>query len=72
MDGSCSCIAQIFLSRKLNALAHTIHPNIHTDINLIYPSTHTHIMVHLDLCKYLLKEESFELSFEVGEGGEIP
>ena len=30
MDGS--CIAQIFLSRKLNALAHTLHANVHTDI----------------------------------------
>ena len=43
MDGS--CIVQIFLSRKLNVLAHTIHANIHTDINIIYPPpppTHTH------------------------------
>ena len=52
MDGS--CIAQIFPSRKLNALlAHTIHANIHTDINKIYTHTHTHtlIMVLLDLWK---------------------
>ena len=33
MDGS--CIAQIFPSRKFKALAHTIHANIHTDINMI-------------------------------------
>ena len=42
-DGS--CIAKIFPSRKLNALAHIIHANIHTDINIIHPSppdTHTH------------------------------
>ena len=75
MDGS--CIAKIFSSRKLNALAHTIHPNIHTDINIIYPPPHTHthtlthIMVRLDLWKCLLKKESFELGFEVREGGEI-
>ena len=41
MDGS--CIAQNFPSKKLNALAHTIHANIHTDINIIYPPPpHTH------------------------------
>ena len=39
MDGS--CIAQIFPSRKLNALAHTFHANIHTDINIINTNTHT-------------------------------
>ena len=33
-DGS--CIAQIFPSRNLNVLAHTIHANIHTDINIHY------------------------------------
>ena len=38
-----SCIAQIFLSRKHNVLAHTIYANIHTVINMIYPSPHTHI-----------------------------
>ena len=73
MDGS--CIAQIFPSRKLNVLAHTIHANIHTDINIIPPPhthTHTHIMVRLDLWKCLLKTESFEMGFEVREGGEIP
>ena len=73
MDGS--CIAQISPSRKLNALAHTIHANIQTDINIIYappPHTHTHIMVRLDLWKCLLKKESFELGFEVREGGKIP
>ena len=43
-DGS--CIAQIFPSRKVNALAHTIHANIHTDINIMYPSTHTHTHTH--------------------------
>ena len=71
MDGT--CIAQLFPSRKLNALAHTIHI-IYTDINIIYPSTHTHThtMVPLDLWKCLLKKESFELGFEVREGGEIP
>ena len=36
MDSSCT--AQIFRSRKLSALAHTIHANIPTDINII----HTH------------------------------
>ena len=70
MDGS--CIVQIFLSRKLNVLAHTIHANIHTDINIIYPSPHTYIMVRLDLWKCPLKKESVELGFEVREGGEIP
>ena len=74
MDGS--CIAQIFPSKKLNALAHTIHANIHTVINIIHTHTHTHthtrIMVHLDLWKCLLKKESFELGYEVREGGEIP
>ena len=42
MDGS--CIVQIFPSRKLSALVHTIHTNIHTDINITYPlpPTHTH------------------------------
>ena len=49
---------------------------IYTDINIIYPSTrtrtHTHThMVRLDLWKCLLKKESFELGFEVREGGEI-
>ena len=29
-------------------------------------------MVCLDLWKYLLKKDSFELGFEVREGGEIP
>ena len=32
MDGS--CIAQIFPSRKLNALAHTIHANMYTNMNI--------------------------------------
>ena len=41
MDGS--CLVQIFLSRKLNALALTIHADIHTDTNTIHPSpSHTH------------------------------
>ena len=68
MDGS--CIAQIFPSRKLKALAHIIHANIHTDINIIYhpPTPHTHLMVRLDLWKCLLKDESFELGFRVREG----
>ena len=65
MDGS--CIAQTLLSRKLDALAHTIHANIHTDTH-----THTHTMVRQDLWKCLLKKESFKLGFEVREGGEIP
>ena len=65
-------MAQIFQLRKLNVLAHTIHANIPTDINVIYPSPHTHIMVRLDLWKRLLKKESFEPGFEVREGGEIP
>ena len=69
MDGS--CIAQIFPSRKLTALAHAIHANIHADINMIDPSSiHTHIMVHLALWKRPLKKESFELGFEVRESGE--
>ena len=55
MDGS--CIVQIFPSRKLNALAHTIHANIHRH-NLPLP-THKHIIVCLDLWKCLLKTESF-------------
>ena len=38
MDGSCT--PQIFPSRKLNALAQTIHANMHTDINIIYRSPH--------------------------------
>ena len=44
---------------------------MHTDINIIYTHTHTHITVRLDLWKRLLKKESFELGFEVREGGEI-
>ena len=41
MDGS--CIVQIFPSTKLNALAHTIHANVHTDVNIFTPRhTHTH------------------------------
>ena len=48
IDGS--CIAQIFPSRKLNVLAHTIHGNIHTDINIIYPcqtlDPHTKHLIH--------------------------
>ena len=40
MDGS--CIVQIFPSRKLSALAHTIYANMHTDINIIYTFPHTH------------------------------
>ena len=44
MDGS--CIAQIFLSKKFSALAHTIHVNAHTDVNVIYPSPHTHTHIH--------------------------
>ena len=75
MDGS--CIAQIFSSRKLNALAHTIDANIHTDINIIHPYTHRHKhararAVRLNLWKSLLEKETFELGFEVREGGEIP
>ena len=45
MDGS--SIAQDFPSRKLSVLAHTIHTNIHTYMNIIYTHTHTHI--HLSL-----------------------
>ena len=75
MDGS--CIAQIFSSRKLNALAHTIHANIHTDTNIIHPYTQRHTHAHaravrLNLWKSLLEKETFELGFEVREGGEIP
>ena len=77
MDGP--CIAQIFLSRKLKVLARIIHADIHTYINIIYPpppNLHppppTHNMVRLDFWKCLLKKESFELGFEVREGGEIP
>ena len=61
MDGC--CIAQIFSLRKLNALAHTIHANTHTDINIIHTHTrahtHTHTMVRPHLLKRLLKKESF-------------
>ena len=53
MDGS--CIAQIFPSRKLHALAHIIHGNIHTDINIIYPPTHTH--THTMVRSLLLGED---------------
>ena len=63
MDGS--CIAQVFPSRKLIALAYTIHADIHTGINIIY--THTH-WPRLDLWKCLLKKESFELGFDAREG----
>ena len=66
-------IAKIFLSRKLNVLAHTIHTNIHTDINIIYPSPHTHTHHGQPiLWKCLLKKDRFELGFGVREGGEIP
>ena len=37
MDGF--CIAQILLSRNLNALAHTMHASIHTEKNIIYTYT---------------------------------
>ena len=40
------CTAHIFPSRKLSALAYTIHTNIHTDINIIYTHTHTHTHTH--------------------------
>ena len=66
------------LARKLpvkkTQCASTHHSRKYTDrykYNLPLP-THTHIMVRLDLRKCLLKKESFELGFEVGEGGEIP
>ena len=36
------------------------------------PHIHTHIMIHLDLWKCLLKKECWELGFEVREDGEIP
>ena len=60
--------------KKLNALAHTIHANMHTDINITHTHTHTHTltMVSHDFWKRLLKKESFELGLEVREGGEIP
>ena len=64
-----SCIEQIFPFRKLDALAHTIHANIHTHIHIVHTHTHND---HLHLWKCLLKKESFELCFEVREGGEIP
>ena len=38
-----------FLSRKLNVLAHTIHKNIHTDINIIYTHTRTHAHIYISL-----------------------
>ena len=42
----CSCIAQIFPSRKLSALAHTIHANIRTAIiHKLYTHTHTHTCI---------------------------
>ena len=63
MDGS--CIAEIFMSRNLNVLARTIHANIHTDINIIYPYLYTLFIVRLNLWKCLLKKQSFELGFEV-------
>ena len=37
-----SCIAQIFPSRKLNALAHTIHANIQTDIYQMQNGNYKH------------------------------
>ena len=44
IDGS--CIVQILPSRKLSAVAHTIHANIHTDINMIHTHTDTHTHTH--------------------------
>ena len=43
-DGS--CIAQTFPSRKLNTLAHAIHANINTYINIIHTHTHTHTILY--------------------------
>ena len=48
MDGS--CIAQIFSSRKLNALAYTIHTNTHRDINIIH--MHMHARTHMHACTH--------------------
>ena len=60
-------------SRQTTQCASTQHPrNIHTDINIFYPSTYTHTIDRLYLWKCLLKKESFELGFEVRVGGEIP
>ena len=53
---------------KYNLHTHT-HTYTHTRT---HARTHTHIMVRLDLWKCLLKKESFELGFEVREGGEYP
>ena len=44
-----SCIAQIFPSRKFNALGHIIHASIHTDINIIYTHTRTHAHIYISL-----------------------
>ena len=62
MDGSYT--AQIFPFRKLNELAQTIMQ--------ICTHTYTKNMVCLNLWTSLLRKESFELSFEVREGEEIP
>ena len=44
-----SYLAQMFSSRKLNGLAHTIHANVHTYTNIIYIHTHTHIHTHTSI-----------------------
>ena len=55
------------------------HPYVHIHTHTrpharayTHTHTHTHTMLHLDVWKCLLKKESFELGFEVREGGEIP
>ena len=60
--------------KQFNTLTHTIYANVHIYINIIYTHTHihTHTLLCLDLWKYLLKKESLELGFKLGEGGEIP
>ena len=68
MDGS--FVVQFFPSRKLNALAYTIHANIHSDMHIIIYTRKN--MVCLDSWKGLLKKDSFELVFELREGGKIP
>ena len=53
---------------RTHARAHThTHTHTHTQTH-----THTHTLLRLDVWKCLLKKESFELGFNIREGGEIP
>ena len=71
MDGS--CIAQIFPSRKVNALAHIFQANIYIDINIIhtYARAHTHHDPPTTVEMPCLKRKALSWTLK-SEGEEIP